>query len=159
MSISLTVDGKCEGCPCLSLVDSKLYSEGKVSCLAVGCGNQELCDRLEARLSKQTQAPPPAGNSNGIAFKSVVIRLLALAGEPVSRLDGISDGEWLEREAYRAISKLEGYVCYSRAISALPDCNTCLGKQSGCEYLPRFGEYCRINCMFYKPKPEEGASG
>lgn len=42
-------------------------------------------------------------------------------------------------------AKIEQLQCYVNNISKLPDCNTCL-KKGVCEFVPRAGEYCRINC-------------
>jgi hypothetical protein len=51
-----------------------------------------------------------------------------------------------------AIGMALGCMIYSRNISKLPDCNICQRKITGCEYLPRYGEYTRINCPHYQPE-------
>lgn len=43
---------------------------------------------------------------------------------------------------------------YYDSISKLPDCNSCL-KRDFCEFAPRLGEYCRINCFAYLGEPKE----
>ena len=67
-------------------------------------------------------------------------------------------------EAYERLAKLEmedsddavalglalGALIYYRNIANLPDCNVCQKKHTGCPYLPRYGEYTRINCPLYK---------
>ena len=51
-----------------------------------------------------------------------------------------------------AIGMALGCMIHSCNISKLPDCNTCQKKITGCEYLPRYGEYVRINCPHYQPE-------
>lgn len=62
----------------------------------------------------------------------------------------------LNEEAADAIEKLSAKVdslqLYVDNISKLPDCNTCL-KNSMCEFRPKLGEYCRINCPAWLGKP------
>lgn len=41
-----------------------------------------------------------------------------------------------------------GYKEHSIRISELHDCNDC-GIKDECAYMPRYGEYCRINCQFW----------
>ena len=52
-------------------------------------------------------------------------------------------------EAAKAIeemsAKLDGLQFFEENITKLPNCNTCL-KKNRCEFVPRAGEYCRINC-------------
>lgn len=54
-----------------------------------------------------------------------------------------------DMEAADAIEKLsakvDGLQFYVDSISKLPDCNTCM-KKPMCEFMPKYGEYCRINC-------------
>ena len=38
-------------------------------------------------------------------------------------------------------------------IKALPDCNTCVIR--GCEYMPKYGDYTRINCPHWKGEAQE----
>ena len=52
---------------------------------------------------------------------------------------------FLHERAANAIADLSYFY---RMITALPDCNTCL-KKNMCEFLPKYGEYCRINCHAY----------
>ena len=42
-------------------------------------------------------------------------------------------------------AKVDSLQIFADNISKLPDCNTCL-KKGLCEFMPRYGEYCRINC-------------
>lgn len=55
----------------------------------------------------------------------------------------------MENKAADAIEKMEkelaGLRVFEQGISKLPDCNTCLKKEM-CEFMPRYGAYCRINC-------------
>ena len=48
----------------------------------------------------------------------------------------------LLQEAADAIEELASYLM---AIDSLPSCNTCM-KKGRCEFAPRPGQYCRINC-------------
>ena len=60
------------------------------------------------------------------------------------------------REAADAIeglsAKVESLQSFADNISKLPDCNTCL-KKNTCEFMPRYGEYCRINCPAWLGQP------
>lgn len=47
-----------------------------------------------------------------------------------------------------------GYKIHSNNVAALPDCNDC-AKQHDCEYLPRIGEYTRMNCPLHEPKKKK----
>ena len=62
----------------------------------------------------------------------------------------------LYNEAADAIEKLEaelsGLRIFYRNISELPDCNTCF-KKGMCEFLPRYGDYARINCPHWLGEP------
>ena len=49
-------------------------------------------------------------------------------------------------------AKVDSLQLYVDNISRLPDCNTCL-KNSTCEFRPKLGEYCRINCPAWIGKP------
>jgi hypothetical protein len=51
-----------------------------------------------------------------------------------------------------AIGMALGCMIHSRNISKLPDCNICQRKITGCKYLPRYGEFTRINCPHYQPE-------
>lgn len=55
----------------------------------------------------------------------------------------------LESELAAVKRDLDRYKSYYDRISKLPDCNEC-GRKENCEYLPRYGDYCRINCPFWK---------
>lgn len=44
-----------------------------------------------------------------------------------------------------AADAIEDLALFSMAIDLLPSCNTCL-KKGACEFAPRPGQYCRINC-------------
>lgn len=69
---------------------------------------------------------------------------------------------WRERcaaiDAADAIEELiadrDKYKRHSDSISHLPDCNTC-GKKAkeNCEFMPRCGDWVRINCAFWTPEP------
>lgn len=65
-------------------------------------------------------------------------------------------------EAADAIEELSARVdslqFFADNISKLPDCNTCL-KKTTCEFLPRPGEYCRINCPAWLGVPESPKDG
>lgn len=52
-------------------------------------------------------------------------------------------------------AKVESLQFFADNISKLPDCNTCL-KKNLCEFMPKYGEYCRINCPAWLGKPKEG---
>ena len=54
-------------------------------------------------------------------------------------------------------AKVDSLQAFADNISKLPDCNTCL-KKNLCEFIPKYGEYCRINCPAWlgqPPKEEE----
>lgn len=51
---------------------------------------------------------------------------------------------------YDIIQILDQY----KAISSLPDCNTCT--REPCEYIPLAGERVRINCPFYQKGEKNG---
>lgn len=59
-------------------------------------------------------------------------------------------------QAADAIEKLSARVdslqFFADSISKLPDCNTCL-KNTMCEFMPNYGEYCRINCPAWVGQP------
>ena len=61
----------------------------------------------------------------------------------------VYDCQRMTSEAADAIEKLSAKVdslqLYVDKISELPDCNTCLNNNT-CEFRPKLGEYCRINC-------------
>ena len=63
----------------------------------------------------------------------------------------------LMHEAADAIEELSGKVdglqFFADNISKLPDCNTCMKKHT-CEFMPKYGEYCRINCPAWLGEPE-----
>lgn len=66
----------------------------------------------------------------------------------------------LVMEAVKAIEELQHdlykYKTHSENISKLPGCNTCAKKKSDeCSFMPRIGDYERINCAFYVPDPRE----
>lgn len=57
-----------------------------------------------------------------------------------------------ESQQYRQIGTVEkcnGYKIHSQNISKLHNCNDC-GKRNGCEFAPRPGEICRINCYMWE---------
>lgn len=57
-----------------------------------------------------------------------------------------------ELQQYRQIGTLEecrGYKIHSQAISKMKSCNDC-GSRGGCSLRPAWGEFCRINCAFWK---------
>ena len=68
-----------------------------------------------------------------------------------------SIGYFLMRQAADAIEELSAKVdslqFFMDNISKLPDCNTCL-KKTMCEFLPKYGDYCRINCPAWLGAPE-----
>ena len=49
-------------------------------------------------------------------------------------------------------AKVESLQIFADNISKLPDCNTCL-KKNLCEFMPKYGEYCRINCPAWLGQP------
>ena len=69
---------------------------------------------------------------------------------------GSLDDFSLLAEAANAIeelsAKVDGLQFFVDNISKLPDCNTCL-KKNICEFMPKYGEYCRINCPAWLGKP------
>lgn len=71
--------------------------------------------------------------------------------------DNYPEDSCLMREAADAIeelsAKIESLQNFADNISKLPDCNTCL-KKTMCEYLPKLGDYCRINCPAWIGVPE-----
>lgn len=50
-------------------------------------------------------------------------------------------------------AKVNNLQYFADSISKLPDCNTCL-KKTMREFLPKYGEYCRINCHAWLGEPE-----
>ena len=48
--------------------------------------------------------------------------------------------------------KVDSLQFFVDNISKLPDCNTCL-KKNLCEFMPKYGEYCRINCPAWLGQP------
>lgn len=50
--------------------------------------------------------------------------------------------------------ELSGLRIFQRNISELPDCNTCL-KKTMCEFLPEYGDFCRINCPYWLGEPQK----
>lgn len=50
-------------------------------------------------------------------------------------------------------AKVDGLQFYVDSISKLPDCNTCM-KKPMCEFMPKYGEYCSINCPVWLGEPE-----
>lgn len=48
--------------------------------------------------------------------------------------------------------KVSSLQTFADNISKLPDCNTCL-KKNHCEFMPKYGEYCRINCPAWLGEP------
>lgn len=64
--------------------------------------------------------------------------------------------DYLIKEAADAIEELSAKVSslqiFADNISKLPDCNTCL-KKNLCEFMPKYGEYCRINCPAWLGEP------
>lgn len=55
-------------------------------------------------------------------------------------------------------AKVESLQFFADNISKLPDCNTCL-KKNLCEFMPKYGEYCRINCPAWLGAPEPPKEG
>lgn len=87
------------------------------------------------------------------------LRAAAIMSEALSIFLPHSEGSAtakLYNEATEAIEELSGKVeslqFYADNISKLPDCNTCL-KKNTCEFVPRYGEYCRINCPAWLGQP------
>ena len=83
--------------------------------------------------------------------------------ELVARLRSVKDSWQAEEESWMlqaadAIEELSAKVdslqLFADSISRLPDCNTCL-KKGLCEFMPRYGEYCRINCPHWLGEPPE----
>lgn len=57
------------------------------------------------------------------------------------------------------IAERDKYKRHSDSISELPDCNTCGKKIIGdCEFMPAYGDWVRINCVFWEPEPPEEES-
>lgn len=51
-------------------------------------------------------------------------------------------------------AKVDSLQIFADNISKLPDCNTCL-KKGMCEFMPKYGDYCRINCPHWLGEPPE----
>ena len=51
-------------------------------------------------------------------------------------------------------AKVDSLQLFADNISKLPDCNTCF-KNGMCEFLPKWGDYCRINCPHWLGEPPE----
>lgn len=51
-------------------------------------------------------------------------------------------------------AKVDSLQIFADNISKLPDCNTCL-KKNICEFMPEYGEYCRINCPAWLGVPDQ----
>ena len=51
-------------------------------------------------------------------------------------------------------AKVDSLQIFADNISELPDCNTCF-KKGMCEFMPKYGEYCRINCPHWLGEPPE----
>lgn len=51
-------------------------------------------------------------------------------------------------------AKVDSLQFFADNIAKLPDCNTCL-KKNLCEFTPKYGEYCRINCPAWLGQPPE----
>ena len=49
-------------------------------------------------------------------------------------------------------AKVNSLQIFEDRISKLPDCNTCL-KKNICEFMPNYGEHCRINCPAWLGEP------
>lgn len=77
-----------------------------------------------------------------------------------------SDSNWrVFKQAADAIeelnAKMTGLQFFMDNISKLPDCNTCM-KKDICEFTPKYGEYCRINCPAWlgvQEPPKEESNG
>lgn len=52
------------------------------------------------------------------------------------------------------VAKLDSLQFFEENITKLPNCNTCL-KKNMCEFVPRAGEYCRINCPAWLGQSKE----
>lgn len=51
-------------------------------------------------------------------------------------------------------AKVDSLQTFADNISRLPDCNTC-SKKGMCEFLPKYGNYCRINCPHWLGEPQK----
>ena len=49
-------------------------------------------------------------------------------------------------------AKVNSLQLFADNISKLPNCNSCL-KKNLCEFMPKYGEYCRINCPAWLGEP------
>lgn len=72
--------------------------------------------------------------------------------EAMEVLTLIRDNHDAEEYEYQTCNIALGCMMYYKNTIKLPDCNTCQKKITGCEYLPRYGEYVRINCPHYQPE-------
>lgn len=59
---------------------------------------------------------------------------------------------------HKAADAIEGLSEFVNNISKLPDCNSCM-KKNTCEYVPRYGQHCRINCAFWVGQPRIHVEG
>jgi len=63
---------------------------------------------------------------------------------------------WQAADAIEELSaKVDSLQFFADNIAKLPDCNTCL-KKNLCEFMPKYGEYCRINCPAWLGQPPKG---
>ena len=72
--------------------------------------------------------------------KSESVCDVSLAGQSADAIEELSE-------------KVDSLQFYVDNISKLPDCNTCM-KKPMCEFMPKYGEYCRINCPAWLGEPE-----
>lgn len=91
--------------------------------------------------------------------------MITEAADAIEELVGFVQEAERDRDEYRerldkandVIEELSAKVYslqfFADNISKLPDCNTCL-KKGMCEFMPRYGDYCRINCPAWLGAPE-----
>lgn len=65
------------------------------------------------------------------------------------------DTQEMIREIMEGMAYIIDRVRHSEAITRLPDCNDCRKRQTGCQWVPRPGEFVRINCPHWEGIPED----
>jgi len=79
--------------------------------------------------------------------------------EAMKVLNLVRDKDSTTDEEYEACCVAYGCMVYYLNTVNLPDCNECKKKRTGCEYLPKYGEYTRINCPLFEPEENLASVG
>lgn len=83
----------------------------------------------------------------------IVMRENVWLRDVLQKLAAYEDTGLGPEEVKELTAKVNSLQIFADNISKLPNCNTCL-KQNRCEFMPRWGEYCRINCPAWLGAPE-----